>query len=119
MSKLKLFFSKIIIIIVQIGTKRSFFIFYIILFCVCLGVSVSWCVFVCPHGDDVDKVVLPQRVQDGVDGVFGDGHLQALHAAADVHHDDDVFGRRGRLDVPAAGREGGGASYQSQQPIGA
>lgn len=53
------------------------------------------------HSDDVDKVVLSQRVQDGVDGVFGDGHLQPLHAAADVHHDDDVLGRRGGLDVPA------------------
>lgn len=29
-----------------------------------------------------------------------DGHLQPLHAAADVHHDDDIFGRRGCLDVP-------------------
>lgn len=59
------------------------------------------CVCVCvSHSDDVDKVVLSQCVQYGVDGVFGDGHLQALHAAADVHHDDDVFGRRGGLDVP-------------------
>lgn len=52
------------------------------------------------HSDDIDEVVLSQCVQDGVDGVFGDGHLQSLHAAADVHHDDDVFGRRGCLDVP-------------------
>lgn len=58
------------------------------------------CVCVFSHGDDVDEVVLSQRIQDGVDGVFGDGHLQSLHAAADVHHDDDVFGRRGCLDVP-------------------
>lgn len=58
----------------------------------------------CPHSDDVDKVILAQCVQDGVDGMLGDGHLQALHAAADVDHDDDVLGRRRRLDVPAAGR---------------
>lgn len=32
--------------------------------------------------------------------MFGDGHLQPLHAAADVHHDDDVLGGRGGLDVP-------------------
>ena len=64
--------------------------------CVCVSLALS-------HSDDVDEVVLPQRVQDGVDGVFGDGHLQPLHAAADVHHDDDVLGGRGGLDVPAAG----------------
>lgn len=58
------------------------------------------CVCVLSHSDDVDEVVLSQRVQDGVNGVFGDGHLQSLHAAADIHHDDDVFGRRGCLDVP-------------------
>lgn len=52
------------------------------------------------HSNDVDEVILSQCVQDGVDGVFGDGHLQPLHAAADVHHDDDVFGRRGCLNVP-------------------
>lgn len=59
-----------------------------------------WNVCEFSHSDDVDKVVLSQCVQDGVDGVFGNGHLQPLHAATDVHHDDDVFGRRGRLDVP-------------------
>lgn len=53
------------------------------------------------YSDDVDKVVLSQCVQDGVDGVFGDGHLQPLHAAADVYHDNDVLRRRGCLDVPA------------------
>lgn len=52
------------------------------------------------HSNNVDKVVLAQCVQDGVDGVLGDGHLQALHAATDVHHDDDVFGGRSSLDVP-------------------
>lgn len=52
------------------------------------------------YSDDVDKVVLAQCVQNGVDGVFGDGHLQTLHAAADVHHDNDVFRGRGCLDVP-------------------
>lgn len=53
------------------------------------------------HSDNVDKVVLSKSVQDGVDGVFGNGHLQPLHAAADVHHDDDVLRRCGCLDVPA------------------
>lgn len=53
------------------------------------------------YGDDVDKVILPQRVQDGVDGVSSDGHLQTLHAATDVHHNDDVLGRGGCLDVPS------------------
>lgn len=52
------------------------------------------------HSDDIDKVILPQCVQDRVDGVLGDGHFQALHAATDVHHDDDVLGRCGCLDVP-------------------
>lgn len=52
------------------------------------------------HSNNVDKVVLAQCVQDGVDGVLGDGHLQALHAATDVHHDDDIFGGRSSLDVP-------------------
>ena len=61
--------------------------------CACTCVCVS-------HSDNVDKVILSQRVQDGVDGVLGDGHLQALHAATDVHHDDDVFGGGGCLDVP-------------------
>lgn len=52
------------------------------------------------HSNDVDKVVLSQCIQNGVDGVFGNGHLQSLHTATNVHHDDDVFGRRGSLDVP-------------------
>lgn len=43
------------------------------------------------HSNDVDKVVLPQCVQDGVDGVFGNGHLQAFHTATDVHHNDNVL----------------------------
>lgn len=50
--------------------------------------------------NNVDKVVFPQSVQDGVYGVFGNSELQALHAATDIHHYDDVFGRRGSLNVP-------------------
>jgi len=50
--------------------------------------------------NNIDKVIFPERVQDSVDGVFGNGHFQTLHAAADVHSDYDVFGGRGCLDVP-------------------
>lgn len=32
--------------------------------------------------------------------MFGNSHPQALHAPTDVHNDDNVFGRGGRLDVP-------------------
>lgn len=58
------------------------------------------CVCVQTHRNDVDKVIFSQGVQDGVDGVFGYGQPQALHAATDVHHNHHVFGRRGSLDVP-------------------
>lgn len=55
---------------------------------------------VCTYSYDVNKVVFAQCVQDRVDGVFGDGQPEALHAAADIHHDHHIFGRRGRLYVP-------------------
>lgn len=54
----------------------------------------------CAHRDDVNEVIFPQCVQDCVDGVFGDGQSEPLHAATHVHHDDHVFGRSGGLDVP-------------------
>lgn len=54
------------------------------------------------YGNNVDKVVLAQSVQDGVDGVFGNSELQTLHAATDIHHYDDVFWRRSSLNVPVA-----------------
>lgn len=55
---------------------------------------------VCTHSYDVNKVVFAQCVQDRVDGVFGYSQPEPLHAAADIHHDHHIFGRRGRLDVP-------------------
>lgn len=59
----------------------------------------------CRYRDDVHEVVLPQGVQYGCDGVFGNGHPQSLHAAAHVHQDDDVLGRSGGLYVPIAERK--------------
>lgn len=52
--------------------------------------------------EDVDEVVVGQRVQDGVDG--GAGELAALagHGARTVHQDDDVLGRGSRAYVPSA-----------------
>lgn len=57
------------------------------------------------HCNNVDEVIFPQSVQDGVYGVFGNSELQALHAATDIHHYDDVFRRRSSLNVPAVVRE--------------
>lgn len=57
--------------------------------------------------NDVDKVIFSQSVQNGDDGVLGNGHPQALHAATDIHNDDNVLGRGGRLDVPARKRTQG------------
>lgn len=55
--------------------------------------------------NNVDEVIFPQSVQDGVYGVFGNSELQTLHAAADIHHYDDVFWRRSSLNVPAVVRD--------------
>jgi len=52
------------------------------------------------HRDDVEEVVIAQRVQDGGDGLPGDGEPQALHAATDVHQDHHVLRGGGRLNVP-------------------
>lgn len=60
-----------------------------------------------PHRDDVDKVVLSQGVQDGDDGMLGNGHPQPLHAATHVHQDHYVLGRGGSLDVPLRPQVGG------------
>lgn len=49
---------------------------------------------------NVNKVVFSKSVQDGFDGMFGDGEPEPLHAATDVHHDHQVFGGSGCLDVP-------------------
>lgn len=50
--------------------------------------------------NNIDKIIFPQSVQNGDDGVFGNGHPQTLHAPTDVHHDYNVLGRGGCLDVP-------------------
>lgn len=55
------------------------------------------------HRDDVEEVVISQRVQDGGDGLSGDGQPEALHAAAHVHKDHHILGGRGGLDVPESG----------------
>jgi len=55
--------------------------------------------------NNIDKVIFPERVQDSVDGVFGNGHFQTLHAAAGINHNDDVLRRGGSLDIPATERE--------------
>lgn len=56
------------------------------------------------YRNDVDKVIFSQSIQNGDDGVLGNGHPQALHAATDIHNDDNVLGRCGSLDVPAQQR---------------
>lgn len=38
-----------------------------------------------PHRNDVEEVVIAQRVQDGGDGLPGDGQPEALHAPTHVH----------------------------------
>lgn len=68
--------------------------------CSGLGHSLTLVVWLCTYSDDVNKVVFSQCVQDGVDGVLGNGQPEPLHAAADIHHDHHVFRRRGRLDIP-------------------
>lgn len=50
--------------------------------------------------NNIDKVIFPQCVQDSVDGVFGNGQFESLHAATNIHHYDDVFWWGGSLDVP-------------------
>lgn len=52
------------------------------------------------YRNDVNKVILAQRVQDGGDGVFGDRHPQPLHAATRVHHNHDILGGSSGLYVP-------------------
>lgn len=52
------------------------------------------------YGDDVEEVVVSERVQYGGDRLPGDGQPQALHAATHIHEDHHVFGGRGRLNVP-------------------
>lgn len=59
-----------------------------------------------PYRNDIDKVILPQRVQDGGDGVLGDRHPQPLHAATRVHHNHYVFGGSSSLYVPLAESKG-------------
>lgn len=53
------------------------------------------------YSNDVEEVIVPQRVQDGRDCLFGDSQSEAFHAAAHVHEDHHVFRGRRRLDVPA------------------
>lgn len=48
----------------------------------------------------VNKVIFSESVQDGVDGVFGDGQPEPLHAATDIHHNHQVFRGSGCLDIP-------------------
>lgn len=60
---------------------------------------------VCPYCNNIDKVIFPERVQDSVDGVFGNGHFQTLHTAADINYNDNVLRRGGSLDIPVTERE--------------
>lgn len=57
------------------------------------------------YRNDINKVVLSQRVQDGGDGMFGDSHPQPLHAATRVYQNHDVLGRSSSLYVPLADRK--------------
>jgi len=51
--------------------------------------------------DDVEEVIVTERVDDPLDGRLGDLHAKTLHAAARVDQDHHVLRRRRRLDVPA------------------
>ena len=51
-------------------------------------------------GQDVEEVIVAQRVHDGLDQLLGDLEPQARHRAARVHQNDDVLGRGGGYDVP-------------------
>lgn len=58
------------------------------------------------HGDatdrnDVEEVVVTERVDDGADGPSSDGHALTSHASTAVHQHNDILRRRSRLDVPA------------------
>src|SRR4029434_2633482 len=59
------------------------------------------CVWHETHSDDVEKVVVAQRVQDRGNSLAGDGQPQALHAAAHIHQDHHIFRRRRRLNIPS------------------
>lgn len=53
--------------------------------------------------DDVDVVIVPQRVQNIVDDVPRDLLPHPGHAPGSVEQDEHVLGTRRRLDVPAPG----------------
>lgn len=57
------------------------------------------------YRNDVNKVILPQCVQDGGDGVLGNSHPQPLHAATSIYHNHYVLGRSSSLYVPLAERK--------------
>lgn len=58
------------------------------------------------YRNDINKVILPQGVQDGGDGVLGNSHPQPLHTATHVHQNHYVLGRSSSLNVPAEERKG-------------
>ena len=53
-----------------------------------------------PYSNDIDKIVFTKCVQDGVDGVFGNGQFQAFHTSTDINNNDDVLWWGGSLNVP-------------------
>ncbi len=54
------------------------------------------------HPEDVEEVVVAERVEDLLDGRLGDLHALPRHGARRVQQDDDVLRERRRLDVPAS-----------------
>lgn len=57
--------------------------------------------FVGSYRNDIDKVIFSKCVQDGVDGVLGNGQFQAFHTSTDIYNNDDVLRWGGSLNVPA------------------
>ena len=52
------------------------------------------------EGDDIEEVVVGERVEEGGDQLGGDLEAQAGHGAAGVEQDEHVLARRRRHDVP-------------------
>jgi len=73
--------------------------------CMCVCVLCDR-VCVCTYSYDVNKVIFPQCVEDCIDGVFGYGQSESLHAATGVHHNYHVFRRSGGLDIPGKRQTG-------------
>lgn len=67
--------------------------------------------------DDVNKVILPQGVQDGGDGVLGDSNPKPLHATTRVHQNHDVLGGGRGLNVPLEERHRSTGQNGSQKKM--